>query len=78
MITVEKGNVVLNIMDEEKDKYLSKGFNVVDNKGNVVEEGELVDLGEVRRAYTSLKDEYEKVLADNKKLKSEIKKLKKK
>lgn len=76
-IKIRRANVVLDIPPEEKDIYLSKGFDVVDSDGGVLEKGEPVDAAELRRAYATLKTEHEALLDDFKKLKSENAKLKK-
>lgn len=36
MARVEKGNVVLDILDNEIETYLNKGYDVVDESGKVV------------------------------------------
>lgn len=76
-MTVERGNTVLDIPENEKEKFLSKGYSVVDGKGNVLERGEPKN-GALRKEYLSLKNENTQLKAENEKLKKEIKKLKKK
>lgn len=61
-----KANKVYTISETDKDKYFAQGFDVVDDKGNV----------EHSPASTVAYAEYEKVVAENKKLKAEIAKLK--
>ena len=67
MFKAIKDNKVYNIAETDKDKYFAQGFNVVDDKGNV----------EHSPTSTVTYAEYEKVVAENKKLKAEIAKLKK-
>lgn len=69
---VERGNVVLEIPDIEKTKYLSKGYSVVDGKGNIIERGEPKN-GALRKEYLDLKEKYSKLKKDNEKLKAKIK-----
>ena len=37
-ITVRRANVLLDVPSEQKEEYLSKGFDVIDKKGNVIAE----------------------------------------
>ena len=49
MVTVKKANVVLNIEDEEIDKYCEKGFSVLDQNGNVIKAGAPKDIGALQK-----------------------------
>lgn len=51
MATVEKGNVVLNIKDSEIERYLEAGFNVVNDKGEIIRKCIPTDIGTLRKAY---------------------------
>lgn len=62
-----KANKVYTIDETAKAAYLSQGYNITDDKGNVLERS---PSGTVSRA------EYDKALAEIKKLKSENKELK--
>lgn len=70
-----KENKVYTITDAEKDFYVKQGFDILDDKGNIIEHGagKKVDVEE----YQALKAEKEKLEKENKKLKDEIKELKK-
>lgn len=37
MLVVQKQNVVLEVEDDNVDKYLSNGFSVIDSNGNIVQ-----------------------------------------
>lgn len=63
-----KDNKIYKVNEVSKSVYLSQGFDIVDDNGNIVESS---------KAKTVLYDDYEKLLVENKKLKSENAKLKK-
>lgn len=63
-----KANKQYSVDEKTKDAYLSQGYNIVDKSGNVIEYS----------AQATVKySKYAAVLEENKKLKAEIKKLKK-
>ena len=51
MIRVERGNVVLHVMDEEKRHYMQMGYNVTDEMGNIIEAAVPRDLGTLQQFY---------------------------
>lgn len=63
-----KANKVYTIDDTAKSAYLAQGYDIADDSGKVIE----------RSPQTTVKySEYEKIAAENKKLKAEIARLKK-
>ena len=49
-ITVRRANVLLTVPDYQKEEYLAKGFDVVDNKGKVLEEATMTnDVGTLQK-----------------------------
>lgn len=72
MATVEKGNVVLTVKDDETEHYLELGYNVVDNSGNIIRECVPTDVGALRVAYTAHKKEIEALKKENEALKAQI------
>lgn len=63
-----KANKIYTIDEASKDVYLAQGYDIADDDGNVVE----------RSPQSTVKySEYEKVIAENKKLKAQVAKLKK-
>ncbi len=63
-----KANKIYTIDEASKDAYLAQGYDIADDDGNVVE----------RSPQSTVKySEYEKVIAENKKLKAQVAKLKK-
>lgn len=51
MARIERGNVVLNVKDNEIQHYLKLGYKVVDEVGNVLQSPVPVNLGELQKAY---------------------------
>lgn len=69
MAIVKRANVRLRVPKEEADKYVSRGFDVINEKGEVIKASTPTDI-------SSLKVAYSRVLKENAKLKEEIEKLK--
>ncbi len=67
-VKVRKGNVYLTIADTSVERYRAKGFDVVDEHGNVVLESVPNDTATLKAAYT-------RQLAEIKQLKERIAKL---
>lgn len=68
MIYAEKDNKVYVINETEKDFYLKRGFNVVDESGETIEYGK----GNEQAIAAELKAENEKLKAENEELKKAI------
>lgn len=68
MIYAEKDNKVYVINETEKDYYLKRGFNLVDESGEVIEHGK----GNEQAIAAELKAENEKLKAENEELKKAI------
>lgn len=66
MITVRKANKVLRIDENNKENYLARGYDVVNEKGEIVE----------HNTRTVTPAEYAAALAEIGRLKAEIAKLK--
>lgn len=62
-----KENKVYTITETQKDAYLSQGFDITDDKGEIIEHSP---------KSTVQYSEYEKLLAENKKISAENAKLK--
>lgn len=78
MITIQRGNVVLDIKEQDKDYYIDLGYDVIDEKGNVIEKSLPKNVGLLTKMYREATAEievYKKQIDD---LQKEIKKLKKK
>ncbi|MGN1132975.1 MAG: hypothetical protein ACI4RN_00820 [Oscillospiraceae bacterium] len=63
MLKAVKDNKVYSIEEVDKGKYLTAGYDIADENGNIIE-----------RSPSSVvtRGEYDKLLAENKKLKAEI------
>lgn len=68
MIYAEKDNKVYVINETEKDYYLKRGFNLVDESGETIEYGK----GNEQAIAAELKAENEKLKAENEELKKAI------
>ena len=68
-VRVRRGNVFLTISPSNVDRYLGKGYDIVDETGEVVKESTPNDVA-------SLKIAYEKHIAEIERLKKEIAQLK--
>lgn len=68
-VLVQRANVVLQISPQQVDYYLNQGYNVIDEKGNVIQASVPRNLGELQKAYIDHVAEIES-------LKEEIRKLK--
>lgn len=68
-VIVQRANVVLQISPQQVDYYLNQGYNVIDEKGNVIQESIPRNLGELQKAYIDH-------IAEIESLKEEIRKLK--
>lgn len=69
LVQVERGNVVLRVPDDDVQRYIDNGYNLIDDNGNVLQSSVPKDLGTLQRAY-------EEQTARVKELESEIEKLK--
>ena len=76
MVTVQRANVVLDIKECEVDRYLSNGFNVIDEKGNVLRSAKPVTIEQFQQAYMEQRRMNDVLLNENARLKQEIESLK--
>ena len=63
-IIVVKGNKQLTVPAEEKERYMTFGYSVIDAKGNVIEEAPITDVGALQVKVAELKAENEKLKAE--------------
>ena len=53
MVEVCRGNVYLDISNDEIDKYMAKGFSIVDkNTGKIIKQSIPTSLDELQKAYS--------------------------
>lgn len=50
-VTVQRANVILQVSTDQIDYYLSQGYNVIDEGGNVIKASVPRDLGTLQKAY---------------------------
>ena len=70
-ITDRRANVILCISPDDKQYYVSKGFSVLDDKGNVIERAMSNDVGELQIQVQQLQKELEACTSANTALKDE-------
>ena len=91
MTRIERGNVVLDVQDEEVEHYLLLGFNVTDSQGRIIKTSIPTNLGALQAAFVEnqaiiadlrntiaeLTEEVERLKAENAKAKKPATKTKK-
>ena len=63
MVRVERGNVVLKVKEHEVQRYLTLGYNVTDDDGNVLKGAIPNDLGTLQKHYIESKKKIEELEA---------------
>lgn len=69
VITVQRANTVLQVPEEWVDRYIDQGYNVIDNKGNVIKKSIPRDLGTLQKAYVEHTAKIEELEAEIEELK---------
>lgn len=77
-VTVQRANVILTVSEQQVDYYLSQGYNVIDEHGNVIKASMPKDLGTLQKAYADHVAEIEALKEEIRKLKEPKKPAKKK
>ena len=77
LIKVRRDNVVLSIDEFQKERYLNRGFSVIDANGEVVEKTTPRTLAALKSTCGEQAKQIEEMTATIKKLKAEIASLKK-
>ena len=77
MIYADKGNKVVQISENEIQRYASQGFVIKDEKGAVLKNAVPNDISSFKQAYDKQLTEIESLQNENNKLKAEIDSLKK-
>lgn len=78
MIIVRRGNVRLRVQDQDKQYYIDQGYDVLNDKGKIIEKALPKDTGQLTKMYLEARAEADKYKQQIEDLKKEIKKLKKK
>lgn len=50
-VTIRRKNVFLDVAPEQVDRYMAKGYDVVDKMGNVIKKGTPISPNEYKVAY---------------------------
>lgn len=50
-VTVQRANTILQVPEEWVDRYIDQGYDVLDNKGNIIQKSIPRDLGTLQKAY---------------------------
>lgn len=61
MVLVERGNVVLEVEDDNVQKYIDKGFSVRDAEGNILQRALPNTVGELRKLVVAQQNEIEEL-----------------
>lgn len=77
MIRISRGNVVLDVDETFLQGYLNQGYNVVDEKGNIIQRGTPNDVHSLKLALTEANKQIDKLVAENEALKDKINTLQK-
>ena len=72
MVKVERGNVVLRVKEEELKHYIDKGFNQIDDNGNVIQKAVPKDINLLQKAYVENEAVVEKLKARIAELEAEL------
>lgn len=70
-VLVQRANVVLHISPQQVDYYINQGYNIINERGEVIQSSVPKDIGVLQKAFVEHTAEIER-------LKSEIEELKKK
>jgi len=71
MIRVSRANVVLDVEDDEKEKYLALGYDIYDLNNKLIQKTLPTDLGVLQKAYVENKAKIKELEAEIAKLKAE-------
>lgn len=75
MIKISKGNVVLDVKEDFLQTYLNQGYNVVDDRGNVIQRGNPNDVQSLKIALTEANKKIDAYADENAQLQKIIKDL---
>ena len=77
-VMVQRANVVLQVSPQQLDYYMSQGYDVIDEKGNVIQASVPRDLGTLQKAFVEHEAEIEDLKNQIADLKKKLKKASKK
>lgn len=72
-ITVRRANVILTVPDYQKEEYLTKGFDVVNERGKVLEEAKMTnDVGTLQKKLGQAHEKIKQLEAEIARLNKEL------
>ena len=71
-VTVRKANVVLTINELDVERYMKKGFDVIDGNGHVMKSAVPNDINVLQKAYTDHLNEIASLKAEIEQLKIQL------
>lgn len=74
MAKVRRANVVLEVKDDQLERFVDMGYDVIDDAGNVIQKSVPTDIGTLTKAYMEHEAEIEKLKAELAELKAKPKK----
>ena len=72
MAIVERGNVVLEVSDDDIQRYIDKGFNLTDGHGHILQEAIPNDIGALQKLVVTQKNEIDELKRQIEKYKSNL------
>ena len=75
MALVRRGNVELEINDTYLNSYLAKGYDQIDNKGNVILKGTPNEMNSLKLVYADALNTIDKLNKENEKLNKQVQNL---
>ena len=73
-VTIQRANVVLQVSPQQVDYYLSQGYNVINEQGEVIQASVPRDLGTLQKAFVENANIIESLHAEVADLKKKLKK----
>ena len=72
MAIVQRANVLLTVPDTEVDKYIAKGYSVLDASGNVIKQHVPTELIQLQKAYSDHVEQIKQLTSEIARLKSQL------
>lgn len=74
MARVRRANVVLEVKDDQLERFVDMGYDVIDDAGRVIQKSVPTDIGTLTKAYMEHEAEIEKLKAELAELKAKLEK----
>lgn len=63
MALMQRANALLRVKDDQVDRLLNEGYNLIDDAGHIVKKGKPISVEDYKRAYAELTKENEELKA---------------